>query len=132
MTAEHTPVAGTHAEVQHEATDVNVRAILGFCLGLFIAAVFIHFGVYLLFQYFAGREAIRNPPVYPLAAAESTRLPPEPRLQANPRADLQELRAQEDEILRTYGWVDRNAGVVRIPLDRAMKLALERGLPSRK
>jgi len=41
------------------------------------------------------------------------------------------MRAREDEILTTYGWVDRNAGIVRIPIDAAMKLTLERGLPAR-
>jgi hypothetical protein len=66
---------------------------------------------------------------FPLAAGEATRLPPEPRLQTNPRADLAELREREDRALNTYSWVDRNAGIVRIPIDRAMSLTLERGLP---
>ena len=51
-------------------------------------------------------------------------MPPEPRLQTNPREDLSELRASEDELLDSYGWVDKNAGVVRIPIDEAMKLTL--------
>src|SRR5262249_13572289 len=54
-----------------------------------------------------------------------------PRLQANPRQDMRDLRESKDERLTTYGWVDRNAGVVRIPIDEAMKLTLQRGLPSR-
>jgi hypothetical protein len=59
------------------------------------------------------------------------RLPPEPRLQTEPREDLRNLRESEERTLTTYGWVDRNAGVVRIPIDRAMTLTVERGLPSR-
>ena len=58
-------------------------------------------------------------------------MPPEPRLQTNPREDLRELRAKEDELLGSYGWVDKNAGVVRIPIEDAMKLTVERGLPAR-
>jgi hypothetical protein len=119
-------------EVRHETTDVNVRAIFGFGLGLAVVAVFVYFSVFLLFQYFSGREAARVAPIYPLAASEANRLPPEPRLQTNPRGDLQKLRAHEDEILNGYGWVDRNAGVVRIPLEDAMKLTLQRGLPTRQ
>jgi hypothetical protein len=69
---------------------------------------------------------------YPLAVGEGNRLPPEPRLQTNPREDLRDLRAKEDAILESYGWVDRNAGVVRIPIDEAMKLTVQRGLPSRR
>ncbi len=68
---------------------------------------------------------------YPLAASQDARLPPEPRLQTNPRQDLKDMRAQEDALLHSYGWVDKNAGVVRIPIDEAIKLTLERGLPAR-
>ena len=39
---------------------------------------------------------------------------------------------KEDDVLESYGWVDKNAGVVRIPIDEAMKLTLERGLPARQ
>ena len=77
------------------------------------------------------REARARRAEYPLAAAQENRLPPEPRLQTNPREDLRELaRAAKTQILDVYGWVDRNAGVVRIPIDEAMKLTLERGLPA--
>jgi hypothetical protein len=59
-------------------------------------------------------------------------LPPAPRLQTTTAADIVELHKKEDEILRNYGWVDRNAGVVRLPIDRAMELIVERGLPQPK
>jgi hypothetical protein len=87
--------------------------------------------VWVLFQYFNAREANQPQPEYPLAVEQDKRLPPEPRLQTNPREDLRELRAGEDETLSTYGWVDKNAGVVRIPIDEAMKLVIQRGLPAR-
>ena len=70
-------------------------------------------------------------PVYPLAVGQDDRLPPEPRLQANPKQDLRDLRESEDALLKSYGWVDKNNGVVRIPIDEAMKLVLQRGLPAR-
>ena len=115
----------------HEGSDVNVRGILIFGLGLFVTAAAIHVLVWLLFLYFAGREATRGATDYPLAADQQTRVPPEPRLQTNPREDLRLLREQEDAILKSYGWVDRPAGVVRIPIEEAMKLTVRRGLPSR-
>jgi hypothetical protein len=118
-------------EVRHEGSDVNVRGILIFGLGLFVTAAAIHVLVWLLFLYFAGREATRGATTYPLAADQQTRVPPEPRLQTNPREDLRLLREQEDAILKSYGWVDRPAGVVRIPIEDAMKLTVRRGLPSR-
>jgi hypothetical protein len=54
---------------------------------------------------------------------------PEPRLQATPAVDLAKLRAAEDKELKSYGWIDRPAGVVRIPIERAMELIAQRGLP---
>lgn len=118
-------------DVHHEASDVNVRAILGFGAGLLVAAVLIHLMVWLLFLYFSGRETTRDAADYPLAAGQATRVPPEPRLQTNPREDMRALRAREEEILSSYGWVDKTTGVVRIPIDEAMKLTLQRGLPAR-
>ena len=54
------------------------------------------------------------------------KLPPEPRLEIDPRASLARQRAEEDSVLTTYGWVDKPAGVVRIPIERAMALMVER------
>ena len=54
------------------------------------------------------------------------RLPPEPRLQAHPIKDLEELRKAETELLTTYGWVDKSAGTVRIPVARAIELLAQR------
>ena len=126
-----TPANQDNPEVLHEASDVNIRAILGFGAGLLVAAVLIHFMVWLLFLYFSGREATRDAAGYPLAAGQAARVPPEPRLQTTPREDLRALRAREEEILNNYSWVDKTTGVVRIPIEEAMKLTLQRGLPAR-
>jgi hypothetical protein len=125
----HASHAGT--ESHHEESDVNIGPILGFGAGLIVVGAIVSMMMWLLLGYFEAREARQGPRMYPLAAGQESRLPPEPRLQTNPREDLGELRAREDERLQTYGWVDKNAGVVRIPIDAAMKLILERGLPSR-
>src|SRR4051812_45901136 len=116
----HLPHAGHHSanpEVHHETSDVNVRAVLLFGAGLFIAAAIVHLLVWVLFGYFSSHEAVRGAREPPLAATEQNRVPPEPRLQTNPRADLRDLRAREDQMLTSYGWVDKNAGVVRIPIE---------------
>ncbi|MFN0007842.1 MAG: hypothetical protein ACKVXR_08030 [Planctomycetota bacterium] len=74
------------------------------------------------------REASK--PIHPLAAERET--PPEPRLQANPAIDLDAFRARESDRLSTYGWVDRQAGVVHVPIERAMELVAKDGLPVRE
>ena len=125
------PASPDNATVQHEGSDVDVRAILGFGAGLIVAAVVIHLIVWLLFLYFSGAATTRDTVDFPLAAGQATRVPPEPRLQTTPRDDLRALKAREEEILGSYSWVDRPNGIVRIPIDEAMKLTLQRGLPAR-
>ena len=123
-TAAHPPGLG------HEHTDVNIRPIV--IAGLGLAAVLVVIGALMLgmFDLFAAHEARVSPPPNPLAAAEGPRLPPEPRLQVQPVKDLRELREAETTLLEHYGWVDKNAGVVRIPIDRAIDLlAAKTGAP---
>jgi hypothetical protein len=55
-----------------------------------------------------------------------------PLIQVVPPAELSLVRAATQKILTGYGWVDKDAGVVHIPVVRAMDLALERGFPVRK
>src|SRR5207253_11274169 len=55
---------------------------------------------------------------------------PLPRLETNERGQLDDQRIREEEILNTYGWLDRKAGIAHIPIERAMALIVERGLPT--
>ena len=121
-----------HAPSHHEESDVDIRGVFAFAGGLVVVTVVIGFIVWGLFVYFNTRADSAGLPEFPLAATQEHREPPEPRLQTNPREDLRVLRDAEQETLATYGWVDRNAGIVRIPIDEAIKLTLQRGLPSRQ
>jgi len=56
---------------------------------------------------------------------------PEPRIQRTPLTDIYDLRRHEDSILNSYGWVQPESGVARIPIERAMDLLAQRGLPAR-
>ena len=128
--AEHLENPAVRA-VTHEESDVNVRAIFGFGAGLLAAAIAIYVLIWLLFLVLSSRARTIETPVYPMAAP-GDRLPPEPRLQVAPRQDLIDFRAREALILGTYGWIDRDAGIVRIPIDEAVRITLERGLPVRQ
>jgi hypothetical protein len=121
-----------HPPVHPDTSDVNIRAVLRFLVGLVVAAAFIHLVVWLMFLLFATRDAVQVGAQYPLAAGQENRLPPEPRLQTNPRQDLRDLRAGENAVLNSYGWADKSRGVTRIPIAEAMKLTVERGLPARQ
>jgi hypothetical protein len=118
-------------KVRYETSDVNVRAILTVGAGLAGGTIAVAVIIWFLVVFLADRSAQTGPREFPLAVTHEQRLPPEPRLQTNPREDLADLRRAEDQVLDSYGWVDKDAGIVRIPIDDAMRLTLERGLPAR-
>jgi mono/diheme cytochrome c family protein len=112
----------------HEMGDARVGPIVLVVAGMLVAAAAIYLALGGLFAFFAGRAARADASVPPLALTPE--LPPAPRLQVAPAQDLAQLRATEQAQLSGYGWVDRDAGVVKIPIDRAMELVAQRGLPT--
>ena len=135
------PPAGHHASAEdeylfqppdagHEHSDANVWIIVKFGLWLAISAVVISAGMGLLFGVFVKQSEETNPQ-FPLAVGQEERLPAAPRLQQFPVNEFVKFRQQEEAILKNYGWVNKEAGVVRMPITDAMRLAVERGLPAR-
>jgi hypothetical protein len=116
----------------HETSDVSIRAIVRFGLALAIGTAVISVAMWGLFRFFEARQEKRQERVPPMVAANLHRTPSGPRLEPDPLAPLRAARAREDSVLGSYGWVDPGAGVARIPIDRAMELLVERGLPPSK
>jgi len=117
-------------ENRYEHVDVDAWAI-----GKFAIALVLLCGVALLllagvFKFLLSRETAGPQPPTGINV-DARRLPPQPRLQYAPVLDLEEFRAAEEKILNSYGWVDRQNGVVRMPIGRAMDLLAQRGLPAR-
>jgi hypothetical protein len=108
--------------------DISVRGIVLFSLGLLSTVILTLLAMRLMFGAFLAGEVAKDPPRSPLADRNLSRLPPAPRLQTAPEEELRRLRAEEEETLRSYGWIDREAGRVRIPIERAMDLIAARGL----
>lgn len=117
---------------KYEHTDIDPR--IGYQFGLWLAvAMLISFGiVYGAFWFFEGqaRSADAVAQKYPLAVGQQKE-PPAPNLQKQPFKDVYMLRLGETEKLTSYGWVDKEGGVTRVPIDRAMEVMLERGFPAR-
>lgn len=116
----------------YEKRDANAKWIFGSVVFLLVAGLIMHFVL-------AGvMERLGKTP-YPTDAWSGTRRGDQatlaakavPHLQIMPVEDLNAFRAREEVELNSYGWIDRTAGVVRIPITRAMDLLLERGLPVR-
>lgn len=128
---------GESGSKAYETRDVKLRPLVVFIAGLTVVGIVTYLVIFVLFRLFSGQAARQDSVLAPTslsqpAAPGEEHLPPEPRIQANPEGDLKTLRDQEDALLTTYGWVDQPASVVRVPIDVAMKLVLEEGLPVRQ
>ncbi len=119
-------------EVVHEESDVNVGAILRYGAGLLLVGVIVSVFLSWLLGVYERQYARAQTQVYPMAAGQQDRLPPEPRLQNDPQQELRDLRAKQESLLKGYGWVNKEAGFARIPIEEAMRMVVERGLPARE
>jgi hypothetical protein len=134
----HASDDGKSESTAYETRDVKIRPLAVFIAGLTVVGIATYLVVYLIIRLFSAQAAKQDAQLQPVAgqvrpaAPGEERLPPEPRIQANPAADLRTLRDQEEAILTTYGWVDARAGVVRVPIDVAMQQVLKDGLPARQ
>jgi hypothetical protein len=106
-----------------ERHDLPIRPIVLGGIALLLVGILIHLALWAQFEGLRRERAAELPPPPPIAAAVPE-APPPPRLQAAPERDLKALRAAEDAQLNGYGWVDRRAGVVRIPIERALELVV--------
>jgi hypothetical protein len=122
----------TNPEVSHEISDVSIPDIVKFGIGLMLVAIVTHILMWGLYRYFAARI----PGTQSIGIAQD-RLPPEPRLQGapgheiHPVDELNAMLAAEESMLTTYAWVAEASGTARIPIEQAIKMLAERGLPSR-
>lgn len=115
---------------RHEERDVQPWLIVVFGVGLVVMSLVVLLVANWLFDALAARQARLEKPPSPLA---ETRQPStEPQLQVAPAQELRKMRAAEDAVLSSYGWVNREAGIVRTPIDRAIELLVQRGLPVRQ
>jgi hypothetical protein len=111
----------------HETSDVDTSGVGKFGMALVAVVLLSLLLLFGLMRYFQSQETN--------AAAkmvDPAKVFPNPRLQQNPLPDLKAFRLGEDQVLDSYGWVDQPKGVVRIPIDRAIDVLAQRGLPARQ
>jgi hypothetical protein len=110
----------------YETRDANVRGVFGFLVALSLVLVFTALLCWGLFDYFSAGQ-INRAPASPFAGTRQ--LPAGPQLQVNPRQDWLRFRAEQEQSLESYSWESRDDGTVRVPIERAMELLLQKGLP---
>ena len=110
----------------YETRDANTGGVLNFLviLGLvLVATALVSWG---MFRYFAALDQ-EGRPASPFA--ETRPLPTGPQLQVTPRADWLKYREDQEHSLENYSWVNRDTGIVRVPIEQAMEILLKKGLP---
>ncbi len=120
--------ATTKADHDHERRDADVTSLFTIVLILFSSGAVILLIVAIMMHYFNKTEPAKTAGQANLPATQVEEFP-QPRLEIKPGGSLADLRAAEEADLNSYGWIDRNAQTVRIPIERAIQLIVERGLP---
>jgi hypothetical protein len=111
----------------YEKRDANTVGVLAFLAALAIVIAFVFLFTWGLFRQYTVSDQNGGPAS---SFANVREVPPGPVLQVRPEEDLEHLLARQTQMLETYGWENRQAGTVRIPIEQAMDLLLQKGLPA--
>jgi hypothetical protein len=137
---QHGNIAG-HGDFEHQ--DLAPKGIFVFLIVLAVATIICIFLMRGFYDVLDKYERGHQPPMSPMVTnvPEDTRhvapgypqtVFPDPKLEEDERTELGGIHMAEEETLYSYGWVDQQAGTVRIPIERAMDLIVQRGLPVRQ
>jgi hypothetical protein len=121
--SDHAPEKG------YETQDVAFRPFAWFAAGFVCTLLIILLGVSLFTKVLTKPGQVFGRVVH--APEKSLGTFPYPQLQSNPPADLHKYLMAKERQLTSYGWIDENAGIVRIPIDRAINLLISRGVTVR-
>ncbi len=124
MSAEQQPLHG------HERGDFRFRGMVFAVIVLGILISVAMWGMGVMFDWLQAGWQARDTPPSPLA--DTVERPAVPLLQTRPPQELEILRRSEESQLESYQWVDPEQGIVRIPIDRAIDILAEQGLPHRE
>ncbi len=114
----------------HEDRDADIRGAVGFAVALTATVIVVLFLMRWMLHALTPPSTETAAPVSTFSPARS--IQSGPRLQVHGPEDLRDLRAREDAILHDYGWIDREKGIVRIPIERAMELLVQKGVSHSK
>lgn len=132
-----------HAADPVEGDGVNYSGINWFVVILVATVAVSQLVVWGLYEWFDYRVTRADTPRAIMAAPqtnpviEAGRLSsgadtsPSPALLVNEPVALEEFNRRQREAEQTYGWINQGLGTVRLPIDRAKDIVLERGLPVR-
>jgi hypothetical protein len=132
-----------HHETEFEREDLSTRGVFLFMAGLAVSGIVIYFiivGMYSFLDKYERSQMATASPLVTTKGSMSRVVTQEdmdkkfkdngaPMLETNERGQLRDFLMNQENQLNSYGWVDEKAGVAHIPIDRAMDLVVQRGLP---
>lgn len=111
----------------HEQSDLSIKTLFWGLVVLLVVTTAAALAMAVMWDVLDARIAGMQPPPSPLVQTDVE--PPEPRLETTPREVRTRIDALRTLQASTYTWLDRDGGVARIPVERAMEILVERGLP---
>lgn len=114
--------------VRYEERDINVRDVTMIAVAVLVCTIGIVCVLYLLFSYMRNLKAQESPPTSPVER-RVYQYPPEPRIQESPAFDYESMRYEAEWELHHYQWIDKQKGIVAIPIDKAIDIVAKRGIP---
>jgi hypothetical protein len=129
--------------VEFEREDLSTRGVFGFMIGLGVTGIIIYFiivGMYSFLDKYERSQMTTSSPlvtspsvmsrVVTAADVEKTfKENGEPMLEIDERGQFRDFLMAQEKELNSYGWVDENAGVAHIPIEKAMSLIVQQGIP---
>lgn len=137
MSIKGVPSHQSDPQSKHDADEVNVRPVYQFLLWLGLFVVATYFLVWGIFKWNDARIKQVNEAVNHIAKSKTEQLPPEPRLQLAPGHAIHPLdegmnyRDSVARALESFGFINRDSGLVKIPIDLAKEILLKRGFATR-
>jgi len=138
--SEYEDIDGRNEEAEFEREDLPAKSVLLFLVGLAVVCLLVVLALKGMYVYLDGYERRHEPMQNPLVQTTANTRDvspgdmakfPQPRLETNEPREINDFLLPEERTLHSYGWVDQQEGVVRIPIARAMELVAQRGLPTR-
>ena len=139
------PMKNGHPGEGFETQDLSPKGIFYFMVGLGVVLVLIYSIILGMFRFLDARDRARQEPANPMAVgtgvnastavdfgavhAKVEKTFPKPILEYNERTQFTQELEKQDQALESYDWVDQKNGIVHIPIEQAMDLIAQRGLP---
>jgi hypothetical protein len=117
----------TGGAIDHE---IDSRSILKIGLWLAIVTIAGFVIAWAVYRGLASLAAEADPAPSPIAAARTETLPPAVQLAPRPENELAAYRREVDERLASWGWVDRDANIAHVPIERAIELVAADAAPA--